>query len=221
MGACKLRRPLVFAGAGLVIGVVLGLATPASRLSSAAPASGECTRPGPDGSFHCLYRSMVPSAGLVAECRSAGDCRVGTYYGDPSAAAWLTPPEGFRTLPRPEVIWRSATLAEARFDCGAVCSFSYFFDSRRKRVSTPRRLVLDVDVSRLLLVGAEERALVARQIFSGREVLRVEREWATPSAREAVTAVRFDPDGRLSLTWLRGPERAPVSERVVVPSIPR
>ena len=164
---------------------------------------------------------MVPSAGLVAECRSAVDCRVGTYYGDPAAAAWLTPPEGVRTLPRPEVIWRSATLAEARFDCGAPCSFSYFFDSRRRRVSPPRKLVLDVDVSRLLLVAGEERALVARQVFSGREVARIERPWPTPTAVEAVTATRFDPDGRLSFTWLRGPERAPVTERVVVPSLPR
>ena len=32
--------------------------------------------------------------------------------------------------------------------------------------------------------------------------------------------VYFDPDGRLSFTWLRGQERTPVSERVSVPSVP-
>ena len=38
---------------------------------------------------------------------------------------------------------------------------------------------------------------------------------------EAITEIRFDPDGRLSLTWLKGPDRAPMSERVTVPSFAR
>jgi hypothetical protein len=45
---------------------------------------------------------------------------------------------------------------------------------------------------------------LVRQVFSGREVARIERPWA-PSRwlGEVVTALRFDPDGRLSFTWLR------------------
>jgi hypothetical protein len=34
-----------------------------------------------------------------------------------------------------------------------------------------------------------------------------------------VTVLRFDPDGRLSFSWLAGPERRTVSERVSVPSV--
>ena len=50
----------------------------------------------------------------------------------------------------------------------------------------------------------------------------IERPWATASQPGGVLAgVRFDPDGRIAFTWLRGEERAPVTERVVVPSSPR
>jgi hypothetical protein len=62
---------------------------------------------------------------------------------------------------------------------------------------------------------------VLSQIFSGREVGRIERDWASGDwLGDVITALRFDPDGRLSFTWLRGAERAPVSERVSVPSVP-
>jgi hypothetical protein len=59
-------------------------------------------------------------------------------------------------------------------------------------------------------------------VYSGREVARMERDWA-PGAGvvEAVRAARFDPDGRLSFTWLRGTGREPIAERVSVPSMPR
>ena len=81
--------------------------------------------------------------------------------------------------------------------------------------------MLAADSTRLLMAAVEGRALVVRQLFSGREVARIEREWA-PAAwlGDVVTTLRFDPDGRLSFTWLRGQERAPVSERVSVPSVP-
>jgi len=193
------------------------LAWPAAS-GAAEPVAGECAR----GGLYCLYRSMLPSAGLVADCKSDADCRVGYYYGDAERATWLTPPAGAATLPKPRVIWRTATLAEARFDCGAGCTTSYFFEARRRRVSPPRWYVLDVDPTRLLLAAAEARALVVRQIFSGREVARLERPWAeAPWLGEVVSGLRFDPDGRLRFTWLRGSERAPVTERVSIPSVPR
>ena len=67
----------------------------------------------------------------------------------------------------------------------------------------------------------EERALVVRQIFSGRPVARIERHWAPDLwMGAAITSLHFDPDGRLSFTWLRGSERVPVTERVSVPSVP-
>ncbi len=165
---------------------------------------------------------MLPSAGLVAECESDARCRVGHYAGSPARATWLTPPPGLAQLPKPRVIWHSATFAEARFDCGRPCTVSYFFEARRRLVSQPRWFVLDVDLRRQLLAAAEERALVVRQIFSGREVARIERPWApAPSLADVVVSLRFDPDGRLSLTWLRGAERTPVSERLSIPSLPR
>jgi hypothetical protein len=72
------------------------------------------------------------------------------------------------------------------------------------------------------MAQADGRALAIRQIFSGREVLRIERDWAPGlSTAEAITQLRFEPDGRLSLTWLQGSGRAPVTERVTVPSLAR
>ena len=35
---------------------------------------------------------------------------------------------------------------------------------------------------------------------------------------DVITALHFDPDGRLSFTWLRGPDRVAVSERQSIPS---
>ena len=212
------RAALLAAATGLLAAATV-LSMPA--MGHAAPAveaaRGECT---PDGR-RCLYRSMLPSAGLVADCRSDAVCRVGYYHGDPAGATWFQPPPDVPALSRPAVIWRTATLAEARFDCGSACRFSYFFEARRRRVSPPRRSVLQVDPTRLLLAAAEDRALVIRQVFSGREVMRVERDWAPGWVGDAVTALHFDPDGRLALTWLRGADRTPVSERVSVPSIPQ
>ena len=110
------------------------------------------------------------------------------------------------TLPKPEVTWPDLTFAQIRFDCGPACSVSYFFEAKRRRLSGPRRSVLAVDVRRWLIAAAEERALVVRQIYSGREVARIERDWA-PGAwlGDVIRAAHFDPDGRLSFTWLRGP----------------
>lgn len=198
------------------------LLLPAGSVRAVAPTAGECTGPSGSGPSRCLYRSLLPSAGIVASCTSDRDCRVGYYYGDPGAPTWIAPPEGMPTLPRPEVIWRTATLAQVRFDCGAPCTVSYFFEARRRRLSPPRRFVLDVDPRRLLLAAAEGRALVVRQVFSGREVARVERDWAAGEwLGQAITALSFDPDGRLRITWLKGSGRQPVSERILVPSVPR
>jgi hypothetical protein len=120
------------------------------------------------------------------------------------------------------VIWHESAFAQIRFDCGRFCRVSYFFETTRRRLSPPRRNVLDIDMRRLLMAQADEHALVARQIFSGREVARIQRDWApAASLEEILTAVHFDPDGRLSFTWLRGPDRTPVTERISVPSLPR
>lgn len=184
------------------------------------PTPGECSGDRGAASL-CLYRSLLPSVGIVASCRDEHSCRVGYYYGNPSDAVWWTPPPGVAALPRPEVIWLTATLAQVRFDCGHPCSWSYFFEAKRRRLSEPRRSVLAVDAARLLVAVPEGRALVIRQVYSGREVARIEREWAPARwLGDVITALHFDPDGRLSLTWLRGTERVVVSERVSVPSIP-
>jgi phosphoserine phosphatase len=74
---------------------------------------------------------------------------------------------------------------------------------------------------RLLVAQAEGRSLVARQIFAGREVARIERDWAPGPLESALTTVHFDPDGRLTFSWLKGAERTPVTERVSIPSMPR
>ena len=200
------------------------LLSPAVALAAApasAPATpGECSAER-SGVSLCLYRSLLPSSGIVASCRDRGSCRVGHYYGNPADAVWFRPPPGMTSLPEPEVIWLTATLAQVRFDCGHPCSWSYFYEATRRRLSEPRRSVLAVDPRRLLIAVAEARALVVRQVFAGREVARIERDWA-PDAwlGDAITALRFHPDGLLSFTWLRGKERAPVNERVSVPTVP-
>jgi hypothetical protein len=202
----------------LLVGSAFGMmgASPARH----PPSSGECSTQSGGASF-CIYRSLAPSAGIVASCHDERDCRVGYYYGNPTDAVWLAPPTGMTMLPRPEVIWLTATLAQVRFDCVHPCSVSYFFEVRRHRLSEPRYAVLAVDPRRLLIAVAEQHALVVRQAFSGREVARLERDWA-PAAwlGDVIVALAFDPDGRLSFTWLRGKERVPVNERVSVPSVP-
>jgi len=158
----------------------------------------------------------------VADCRTERDCRVGYYYGRPEQAHWFTPPDGVGSLSRPEVVWHTATLAETRVSCGHACTWSYFFEAKRRLLSPPRRDVLDVDHRRLLMAQADGAAVAIRQIFSARDILRIERAWAPGlSAGDAITAIHFDPDGRLSFTWLKGADRASVSERVTVPTYGR
>ena len=158
----------------LLLGAALALA-PAP--ASPPPTPGECS--GESGGISlCVYRSLLPSAGIVASCRAGHDCRVGYYHGNPSDGVWFTPPEGMATFPKPEVFWLTSTLAQVRFDCGHPCSWSYFFEARRHRLSAPRRSVLAADPARLLMATVEGRALVVRQLFSAREVARIEREWA-------------------------------------------
>jgi hypothetical protein len=184
------------------------------------PAAGECSSE-TGGASVCLYRSLAPSVGIVVSCRDEHRCRVGYYYGNATDVVWFTPPPGLSVLPRPEVSWLTATLAQVRVDCGRRCSWSYFFEARRRRLSAPHFSVLAVDPRRFLLAAVEDRALLVRQLFSGREVLRLERQW-TPAdwLGDVISAIHFDPDGRLSFTWLRGNERLPVSERVSVPPVP-
>lgn len=147
---------------------------------------------------------------------------MGYYYGDPEKPVWIEPPVDLSTLPKPEVIWRAATFAEIRFACGPGCRVSYFFEAKRRRLSPPRDQVLDVDLRRLLLAQAEGPAIAVRQIFSGREVARITRAWTPgPSLTDVLTEIHFDPDGRLTFTWLKGPDRTPVTERISVPSVPR
>jgi hypothetical protein len=184
--------------------------------------TGECSGPGGPGRSHCLYRSLMPSTGIVADCRSDSDCRVGYYYGEPSRATWFTAPVAMSTMPKPEVLWHTATFAETRIGCGRSCTWSYFFEAKRRFLSAPRRDVLDVDYRRMLMAQADGRALAIRHIFSARDVLRIERDWAPGlSVGQAITEIRFDPDGRLTFTWLKGPGRERVSERVSVPSFAR
>jgi len=197
------------------------LAGAASASATPLPVVGDCAGGGPEQPSRCIYRSTFPSTGLVTHCRSDHDCRVGYYYGDPEKPQWLVPPPEMSTLPKPEVIWHESTFAEIRFDCGRACRVSYFFETTRRRLSPPRRNVLDVDMRRLLMAQPEDRTLVARQIFSGREVARIQRDWApAPSLDEVLSAVHFDPDGRLSFTWLK-PDHGTVTERVSIPTIPR
>ena len=186
------------------------------------PSAGECSGPGGPGRSHCLYRSLMPSTGIVADCQSDRDCRVGYYYGGPAEATWFTAPSGMSAMPKPDVLWHTATFAEARVACGRACTWSYFFEAKRRSLSAPRRDVLDVDYRRLLMAQVDGRTLAIRHIFSARDVLRIERDWAPGlSVGLAIMAIRFDPDGRLTLTWLKGPDRDRVFERVTVPSLAR
>ena len=202
---------------GLPLLLLLG----AAAFPSGTPASPECSPHGAEATL-CVYRSFAPSTGIVTSCRGPRDCRVGYYYGKLDEATWFASPPGLSALPAPAVFWVTSGLAQVRVGCGPGCSWSYFFEVTRRRLSGPRPDVLAVDPRRSLLACAESRALVLRQIFSGREVARIERDWAPAGQLEdVITALRFDPDGRISFTWLRGPERTPVSERVSVPSVPR
>lgn len=134
---------------------------------------------------------------------------------------WLEPPPGLTTLPRPEVIWHGATFAEIRFDTSSG-PVSYFFEAKRRQLSRPQPDVLAADTRRHLMAQADGRALVVRQIFSGREVLRIERDWASGSSlRHAITAIHFDPDTRITISYLRGAARDAVTERISVPGVPR
>lgn len=177
--------------------------------------------PGGDGPSRCLHRSVAPSSGLVVVCESDARCRIGHYYGDPEAPTWFPLPPGVTTVGKPDVRWRTGLLAEVRAPCGAGCRLVWLLDARRHRLSPAWPRALDVDSRRLLVAVPEGRALVVRQAFAGREVLRLERPWAPGPLEEALRSARFEPDGRLSLTWLRGPERGVVTERVSVPAAPR
>jgi hypothetical protein len=203
-----------------LLGALVMLGAGPAAAASEAPA--DCSGSGGDGPSRCLYRSALPSAGIVADCASDRDCHVGYYYGGPEKPTWFTPPPEMSKMPKPDVLWHTATFAETRFDCGRGCTWSYFFEARRHLLSAPRRDVLDADYRRLLMAQVEGRALAIRQIYSAREVLRLERDW-TPglSVGEAIKEIRFDPDGRLAFTWLKGPARDRVSERVTVPSFAR
>ena len=134
---------------------------------------------------------------------------------------WLAPPPGLTTLPRPEVIWHEAAFAEVRFKTGSG-PVSYFFEAKRRQLSRPLPDVLAADTRRHLMAQPDGRALVVRQIFSGREVLRIEREW-TPglSLRDAITAIHFDLDTRVTISYLRGVAREAITERISVPGVPR
>jgi hypothetical protein len=120
------------------------------------------------------------------------------------------------------VIWHDATFAEVRFEMDPARHLSYFFEAKRRRLSAPQPDVLGIDIRRLLMAQMDGTAIVVRQIFSAREVARIERAWAPGlPLREALTAIHFDPDGRLTITWLSGASRAAITERISVPSIPR
>src|SRR5262245_47394723 len=92
----------------VLLGAILILPTVSSPAGS-----DECVVSGVTGS-RCLYRSLLPSAGIIARCRSDTDCNVGYYYGNPDAPVWFEPPAGLGTLPKPEVTWPTATLAQVR-----------------------------------------------------------------------------------------------------------
>ena len=118
------------------------------------------------------------------------------------------------------MIWHEATFAEVRFEIGGG-HVSYFFEAKRRRLSRPLPGVLAVDIRRLLVAQADGRAIAVRQLFAGREVAHLERDFSPGPLESAITAIHFDPDTRLTLSYLRGPAREPVTERLSIPSIPR
>ena len=65
----------------LLLGALLLLAP--GQAGAAAPSAGDCSGSGGVGPSHCLYRSLLPSTGIVADCKSDTDCRIGYYYGGP------------------------------------------------------------------------------------------------------------------------------------------
>ena len=75
---------------GLLLGTLLLI--PAAPAAPAPPTPAECSGAGGAGPSRCLYRSLLPSSGIVADCRTDRDCRVGYYYGSPEQANWFTPP---------------------------------------------------------------------------------------------------------------------------------
>jgi hypothetical protein len=81
--------------------------------------------------------------------------------------------------------------------------------------------VLAVDIRRQLIAQADGRAVAVRLLFSGREVARLDRDWAPGPLPAAITAIHFDPDTRLTLSYLRGASREPVTERLSISVIPR
>ncbi len=161
------------------------------------PTPRSARRPAPTGS-RCLYRSLLPSTGIVASCRDDRDCRVGYYYGDPAGSHLVRRHPGVADaaqargdLAHRRRSPRSASTAATRARSAT--------SSRRSGAGypSPRRLVLAVDPRRLLLAAVEDRALVVRQVFSGREVTRIERDWAPGGVarRRRSPALHFDPDG--------------------------
>ena len=148
-------------------------------LAEAAPAPGECSGPGGAGRPTASTAPLMPSAGIVADCAErprlprrlllrrtrAGDVAHAACGHDQHAQAR-------RHLAQRDL--RRGT----RFGCGPGCTWSYFFEAKRRLLSAPRRDVLEADYRRLLMAQVEGRALAVRQIFTAREALRIERDWA-------------------------------------------
>ena len=204
----------------LLLGALLLLAPlPAA---AAAPAPAECSGPGGAGPSHCLYRSVLPSAGIVADCVSDRDCRVGYYYGGPERATWYTPPQGMASLPKPRRDLAHGDLRRDALRLRPPCAWSYFFEARRHLLSEPRRDVLDVDYRRLLMAQVDGRALAIRQIFSARDVLRTRAGLGAGALRRRGDhGDPLRPRRAADLHLAQGSGRERVSERVSVPSFAR
>src|ERR1700757_1450931 len=110
----------------LALALLVGAAAGATGAFPPQAPSRRERAPQPHGRTLCIYRSLIPSAGVVSSCRTEHDCRVGYYVGDPSQAVWFRPPPTLGTFPTPDVSWLTSTFAEVRVDCGHRCSFSYF-----------------------------------------------------------------------------------------------
>ena len=60
--------------------VLLGPAVVLAAAPASPPATpGECSGEAA-GTSRCVYRSLLPSAGIVASCRDGHECRVGYYH---------------------------------------------------------------------------------------------------------------------------------------------